>query len=421
MTILRSTHAKVGWSLLLALALAGCASRSQPEASGGPAVDIDSLPRLTITVVRRFGSEESPDTGFTFVGGVDVGRDGSVYALDERDYRIRVYDPNGRLVRLIGGQGPGPGEFDSPPLFGVVGDTVWTYDRNNGRLTLFSRKGEGMSTAQLTRVEVPAPGFPSWKAYLGPVLMRPDGRLLSSVQGWVGVGGPPPRGLPDTLLNPEVEWDASGSVVDTVAWYFAPDLPKRSGRNFVIRGELYTVPAPPSDRPLRLLLPSGQIVVDRFLATSGSVGSFSITRSSFSGDTMYHRVFRYRPVRYPPSLMDTLVAKASWPSALPQGAKAVRSAEAERRIRARMRFPTYQPPIQGALVGASGSVWLRREDRAEATYTWVVLGPDGSARGLVELPRSVRLAWAGGDRIITVSTDSAGVPWLVEYRLGGSE
>ena len=85
-----------------------------------------------------------------------------------------------------------------------------------------------------------------------------------------------------------------------------------------------------------------------------------------------------------------------------------------------MRFPAYQPPIQDGLVGASGGVWLRREDRGGGTYEWLVLAADGTARGIVELPRAAHPVWAGGDVVLVVHADSTDVPWVVGYRLGGN-
>jgi len=421
MNIARWIRPEVAWSLLL-LSMAACASGSQPAMSRGR--DIDSLPRITIAATQRFGSEQSPDTGFSVVGEVDVNREGQVYAADQQDYRIRVYSPKGQLVRVIGQRGDGPGEFRSPPVFGIVGDTVWTYDRSNHRLTLFERNGKVISTAQVAQVEVPVPEVPSMKGVLGPVLMRPDGRFLSSIEGYLG-GGPPQQGMPDTLRNPEVAWDASGHVVDTVAWYLAPHVPGQPAGYLTIGGQVYFVPSPPSDRPLRLLQPDGQIVVDRHVAADAAVDSISVTRTSFSGDTLYRRVYTYQPVGYSAAVVDSVVLKASRPGverAGPGGGgEAATPAEVERAVRAKMAFPAYQPPVQDALLGASGSVWLRREDRGAETYEWVVLAPDGEARGVVDLPRTVHPAWARGDRVLTVRKDSTGVPWVVEYQLGGDQ
>lgn len=417
MHVVRRTRLSVGWPVLLALTGVACGTRSQPREVGGRMPDLDSLPRLSATSIQRFGSEQSPDTGFTRVGDVHVDRDGLVYAVDRLDCRIRVYDPTAHLVRFIGRRGRGPGEFESPPLFGIVGDTVWTYDRRSRRLTLFDRNGRVISNARVARIEVPVPDVTSMKGILDPVLMRPDGRLLSSVGGYIG-GGPPKQDVLDTLQNPEVEWDASGRVLDTVAWYPAPYVGGNAGY-ITIEGQIFGIPLPPSDRPSRLLLAEGQIVVDRSTATSAGVDSLSVTRTSFSGDTVYHRAFRYTPVGYSPDVLDSIAWRHSSPAISPGGAPAKRSPVAERTVRASMRFPAYQPPVQDALVGASGGVWLRREDRGEATYDWVVIDPDGRARGVVRLPRAVRPAWARDDRVLTVSTDSAGVPWLVELQLGG--
>ena len=149
-----------GVALLLLIA-AGCGTPPRSTARGDEALDLDALPRVPIVLAQRFGSEESPDTGFIAVGSVDMDRDGLVYAMDQFDGRIRVYRLTGQLVRTIGGRRQGPGEFEGPALIGVVGDTVWAYAPLTHRITRFKRDGELISTAQVAAVEVPVPQNPS--------------------------------------------------------------------------------------------------------------------------------------------------------------------------------------------------------------------------------------------------------------------
>lgn len=40
--------------------------------------------------------------------------EGNIFILDMKPYRVKVYDKEGRFIRLIGREGQGPGEFQSP-------------------------------------------------------------------------------------------------------------------------------------------------------------------------------------------------------------------------------------------------------------------------------------------------------------------
>ena len=45
---------------------------------------------------------------------VEEGPDGNIYAYDLADAYIKVYSPEGKFLRKIGGKGQGPGEIQRP-------------------------------------------------------------------------------------------------------------------------------------------------------------------------------------------------------------------------------------------------------------------------------------------------------------------
>lgn len=402
--------------LLVVIAAGACRGGSASRPAEAGMTDVEAVPQLQTTEVQRIGSAQSPDTGFSRIAGIAVDREGQIYALDGQDLRIRVFNPSGALVRMIGREGQGPGEFESPPLFGVVGDTIWAYDRENYRLTLFGLGGRVLSTAEVKPLEVPVP-TPGWAGTVGPVLMRPDGRFVGDI---LGLHASRTGATTDssTLKDPRVLFHADGRRVDTVGWYAAESLPKHVSGYLRIGGQRYGIPAPPNARPARLLLPQGEILVTRAIAADPTMATFSISRRTFSGDTIYHHRFEYRPVEYADAFLDSLAWKWATPAAQPLGAPIPRrSPVVAKALRDAMHFPSYQPPIQGQFVGSDGTLWLRREDRGEATYQWLVVDPDGRARGTTRLPRSTQPGWSRGDDLLAVSVDQLGVPWIVRYRL----
>ena len=53
-------------------------------------------------------------------GQVLEGPDGNIYVSDYRDYFIKVYSPQGKFLRKMGGKGEGPGEIKRMGKFGFT-------------------------------------------------------------------------------------------------------------------------------------------------------------------------------------------------------------------------------------------------------------------------------------------------------------
>ena len=403
--------------LLLCVAVASCGTDTATRDS------IDDLPRLRAVEDLRIGSQDDPDAGFSRLAAAAVDRDGNVFALEALDFQIRVYDPAGNLLRRIGRQGGGPGEFDGLPFYGLKGDTLWTYDRESGRITLFDRTGRVLATGRTLGFQVPVrTGY----GFLTPHTMRPDGRLA----GWFtrvnyARSGPPADSLTSRPI-PRVLFDASGAVVDTVGWLSAPPprmVPPAGyhgarSRSIKVGSQSYSVPDPPPELPVWEPLPDGHIIVGVPYARSAETGALTVTRISDAGDTVYRRTLRYRPQPYTEELLDA--AAAQQPRAWMNGVEVTKPVDAlvKSRLRAEMDFPAFRLPVQYSWLGADEGVWLRRTTDPGYLQHWIVLDAQGRLRGEVELPENARLLWCGGDVAWAAVPDDLDVPWLVRYRIG---
>lgn len=416
----------------LAITLSGCDGGSDPSSNGssGPA-HLDALPLLTVEEDVRVGDVEDPDLGFSRVTGLDVDRDGNVYVMEGLVPEIRVYAPGGTLLRRIGRRGGGPGEFESVPRFGVVGDTIWAVDGANERITLFDREGEVLSTGRYASLAVP---LPSSHGYLVPWAMRPDGQFTGHFGRIAFSRNDPPTGVRDTdsIPWPVVLFHASGAVTDTIGWVGRP--PPRMWRPPSEEVERYEfrqvgdqrqmVPNPPTTLPHWLPLPDGYLLVETPLADNPEEGVFTVTRVGLAGDTVFRRAVHYRPERYDEAELDSIAARTARGEAggmvLPGGAARPVPAEWEslaRSLRAAMEFPAYHLPIQVAWLAQDESIWLRRQESGSPTSRWVHLDPEGHPRGQLELAASTRIVWSHGDVLWAVELDEFDVPWVVRYRI----
>ena len=69
----------------------------------------------------------------------------AVYIVDSSTHDIKVFDREGRLCRVIGKRGTGPGEFNFPVDITCRGQTLWVVDSGNGRIQALTPAGQPLS------------------------------------------------------------------------------------------------------------------------------------------------------------------------------------------------------------------------------------------------------------------------------------
>ena len=86
-----------------------------------------------------------------------VNEDADIFVSDQRETNIKVFNRNGRFLRIIGRKGMGPGEFEALSSLFFLGKDLAVFDWINHRITLFSPQGEyrrSISTAALNIIEI---------------------------------------------------------------------------------------------------------------------------------------------------------------------------------------------------------------------------------------------------------------------------
>jgi hypothetical protein len=83
------------------------------------------------------------DYWFGFVNSLAVDGAGRIFTLDPKVVRIRVFGPDGRLVRAFGQKGQGPGELRGPGSIVVAPDgSLVVLDVLNHRMSAFTSEGK---------------------------------------------------------------------------------------------------------------------------------------------------------------------------------------------------------------------------------------------------------------------------------------
>jgi hypothetical protein len=153
---------------LLIGAVAGCRSSDQP---GIPLWSVSQRPTL------RIGSEASEATRFGSIGFAARTATGRIVVLSSgKNAQLRVFDSTGSYLSTIGRSGDGPGEFRSPAVLFLSGDTVVVFEQPpRSRIDVFAVPGGFQSTSRVW----PAHGTPTFSVV----------RRLSTGQYLVTEGG----------------------------------------------------------------------------------------------------------------------------------------------------------------------------------------------------------------------------------------
>jgi hypothetical protein len=112
-----------------------------------PSVPVPLEGYSTRAVLREdliIGEEsDKEDHWFSYLNYLAVDAAGNIYTLDPKDIRIRVFDPQGKLLRAFGRNGQGPGEFQGPGYIVITPKgKLFVSDVLNQRLTYMTLEGE---------------------------------------------------------------------------------------------------------------------------------------------------------------------------------------------------------------------------------------------------------------------------------------
>jgi len=105
--------------------------------------DADTLAPLRAIGTANTNHQSSKLGDFSKPTGVAVDKDGNVYVADMLNYRIQIFDADGKFIRSFGKHGDGPGYFAMPKDVAVDPDGhIWVTDSMQNRVHLFTQEGD---------------------------------------------------------------------------------------------------------------------------------------------------------------------------------------------------------------------------------------------------------------------------------------
>jgi hypothetical protein len=384
------------------VAAAGCGGSDVDSADG------DRVPHWPLELLTRIGSLDDPELGLTQVTRVAFGPDSLLYIAQTREHEVRVYRLDGTLVRRMGREGEGPGEFREIAAIGFLDDTLYVTDATLNRVSTFDDQGN------------PIASFP-WSSTAergsGPVFPRPTPPevILGDGSGLLHEGYFWLPGQAERADVPFLRIHRESAAQDTIAW-LEVELPVADA-TFTDQGREWPVRRPIDDHDLPALMDdgSGVIVLERPLPTSADPHAFRIVKLSPRGDTLLAREYPYVPVPTPTGEAERLVDQllAGYPSFMEAPPRAGLA-----RIYASPGFvPPYQTPVRSIEAGRDGTLWLERERADPDSTTWNAIGPTGDLAGEIRLAEGADVMDAAGNLLAVRELDEFDVPYVLVYRI----
>ena len=416
-------------SLALLVALIVIWRSSSPStpastAEGTPTLDPDAWPEIHAELVASTELIWDPRTDWDPGADVVISAEGDLFVSQVRDWNIVVIDETGDVVRTIGRQGEGPGDFQLLSAIWFRGDTLAASDRQLFRVSYFDTDGRFLDSRRRTADVAPNPAdFADYRVLFLPgappsTILTNGLALVAPNHGLLALENRSATGAQYSGYRiPLLTMDEDGEIVDTLAW----EEQFRTVFGMARGGRVFRVAVPFQRRTHTAVLPSGGgVVVVREEDSAGP--AVLVTRIGPAADTVFARTYPYTPTPHTDALLRRALREAM--VVTPGGAPATEDdrapdgAEFEGPLRRSGVIPVNLPGVTGLAVGQDDSIWLRREEREGDSVDWTVLDGMGQVLGVVTLPRAQEVVAARGTVMAAVEEDELGRVTLVRYRLG---
>lgn len=383
---------------MLAL-LAGCGGGA-PDAGSTRTPDRDSLKTvehasLDTSRIWEFGTNPVADVGgdealVQVAGAVRLGD--RIAVADAGAHQLRFYDLAGKLLRVAGREGNGPGEFQHLAWAGPLpGDSVGAWDARLRRLSVYSRDGQLGRTAEFGIKGF----FPTVQGVFA------DGSLLIAAQvGAVRAPGSGAGAWRDTAVF--VRMSSMGEARDTVGRFPGPEQyassysERTAGRTYGLPFGRETFAAVHQNRT--------------FVATGDG---YEVTAYDTSGRGLSRLRVRVEPRPLSPAEIRAYRAEvlenlgdsdmAEWTQALDAAP-----------------YPRQMPALAGLAASADGHVWVREyhpPGAPESKSRWAVFDAEWKPVAVVRGPAWFQIFQIGADWVLGRQVDADGVEHVRIYPL----
>jgi tripartite motif-containing protein 71 len=132
----------------------------------------------------KFGGPGSGNGQFNMPSGIAVGKDNKVYVADRDNHRVQIFDANGTYLGKFGKEGSFDGEFKSPRAVAVfTNGNIAVADHGNKRIQIFDADGKFLRKENYFNMASNGlPGVSNGNSYNNPEFVQTtkDGLVIAS-------------------------------------------------------------------------------------------------------------------------------------------------------------------------------------------------------------------------------------------------
>ncbi len=384
---------RLATTLVVFLSLLGCRGESSPPETSGAEVPwlVASEPHLVIGVL-----EGNPAYQFSDISAAARQPDGGWVVADAGSRTVRAYDSGGRLRRVLGSAGSGPGEFVRPTqVLSREDGSILVWDDGTFRATEFDAEGELADIRSFSREGIAKAVEPP--LYPASGMLLSDGDLI--VRLIFKSADVPPGRFRHQIGALRVAGDES--AIDTVLFF--PDTEQVSVR--LPKGSLSVIP--PLARRASIAVQPNEARL--------CIGDQEGPEVSCFGPDGISVVARWEGERVP--VMADEPAVAAWRDSMTDLYAQKMSRADAGKILSQVPAPTAHPPYTELVLDRGGHLWVNTgaadgQDRD----SYLVFTPAGQAVGPVSVPR-VRILEIGDDYLVGVVRDEFEVQYLEVFAI----
>ncbi len=385
--------------LLVALLLSACA-RTDTATLATPL--IDTLPGGIVRVRNPGPTAWTDSSGWrlveelTIAGTPDSSSELSnpwMIAVDSRgrlyvsDETIKLFDADGRFLRIVGRLGEGPGEYRAP-MIGTAGDRLLVQDANLSRFSVFD------SASHFLR---------SWHT-IGYMMLAPSANRREEVAVWIRADRPDQG-------SQYARYAMDGTPRDTLELAPTGEPPMwhlRTGAG----GWSYVIPFSP--KRMSLLTPGGGVLV-------GTPAEYTLVLSRTGRDTALIFGRSWTPTPVSERRRTGEVARiAEFLTRNQQNFGGIDSAEIARQLRVE-DMPATAPAYTDLATDTDGNIWVKLDPGDDTLHSrYDVFTAAGVYLGPVRAPAvfegASRTIWSG-DAVYSLQQTPEGLPVVKRYRI----